>query len=85
MFAGDSAVNGPGRSSFMTARAQISISLFCSSSSARLQLSQKSSKKLKKKTKGSTVLMCWKEGIRKQEKKVNKVYKAILTGNTSDS
>lgn len=43
-------MNGPGRSSFMTARAQISISLFCSSSSARLQLSQKSSKKLKKKT-----------------------------------
>lgn len=58
--------------------------LLCSSPSARLQLSQKSSKKLKKK-KGSMVLMCLKEGNKTRQKKVNKVYKAILTGNTSDS
>lgn len=29
--------------------------------------------------------MCLKEGNKTRQKKVNKVYKAILTGNTSDS
>ena len=60
---------------------QQGFSLLCSSPSARLQLSQNSSKKLKK---GSMVLMCLRKG-NKTRQKVNKVYKAILTRNTSDS
>lgn len=47
-----------------------------------LQFSQKSSKKLKR----DTVLIGLKEnGNKTRQNKVNKVYKAILTGNTSDS
>lgn len=47
-----------------------------------LKFSQKSSKELKR----DTVLIGLKEnGNKTRQNKVNKVYKAILTGNTSDS
>lgn len=52
--------------------------------SARLQLSQKPRGKLKKGPRCSCVSKRGNQ-TKKKKKKVNKVYKAILTGNTSDS